>query len=74
MNCSKPLALFVYLFDKEILKENPGFIKNLVDDDHWEPNWNWSGMYPDEWSAAKEEWSGNLTVKNLLILQNFKGA
>ena len=46
-------------------------ISETVDGDHWEPNWNWSDSYPEDWEIAKNEWRGNLTVNNLLTLRKF---
>jgi hypothetical protein len=43
----------------------------IVGGDHWEPRWNWRGMHPEAWEQAKKDWSGVITVKNALLLQNF---
>jgi hypothetical protein len=37
-------------------------------DGSWHPFWAW-GQYEDEWQAARVEWQGVLTVKNLRALQ-----
>lgn len=38
----------------------------------WMPNWSWFGLYPEIWEAmAKPEWQGELTVRNLLLLQAY---
>lgn len=64
--------VFVHLFDGDVIAKNLDVIENqLVDGTHWEPNWNWSGTYPEVWEQAKIEWSGHLTVKHLRILRNF---
>ena len=69
---SSPTDPFAHLFNKDIVAKNLEFLQSsMVDGDHWEPNWDWSGMYPDDWALAKKEWSGQLTVRNLLTLQAF---
>jgi hypothetical protein len=69
---SSPNDPFAHLFSKEILQKNVEFVtESLINGDHWEPNWDWDGAYPDDWTVAKREWSGDMTVKNALILKNF---
>jgi len=43
-------------------------IENQTDEGNWQPNWSW-GQYDDDWSVAKVEWAGYLTLRNLLILK-----
>ena len=63
---------FAHLFSKEIIQKNLEFlVKSALNGDHWEPNWDWSGAYPKDWEIAKREWSGELTVKNMVTLNNF---
>jgi len=63
---------FIDLFEASLFQENIDFIfDNIVDDSHWEPNWDWSETYPNDWEKAKQEWSGYLTVKNLYTLKKF---
>lgn len=60
------------LFERETLEANLVFLLDtIVDGDHWEPNWNWSGKYPAEWEQAKQDWSGYLTAQNMLALRGF---
>jgi hypothetical protein len=69
---SSPTDPFAHLFDQDILRKNLDFlIASTVSGDHWEPNWDWSGTYPRDWELAKKEWSGQLTVRNALILKAF---
>lgn len=69
---SSPDDPFIHLFDEALVNENLAFLQNrIVGGDHWEPNWDWRGQYPEDWQKAKREWSGVLTVKNLLTLKNF---
>ena len=37
----------------------------------WEPNWTWGDLYPDVWPLAKKEWSGHITLENLLTLRAY---
>lgn len=62
---------FLDLFDKELINENIEFIIKQISVDHWEPNWNWGDNYPDAWNIAKAEWSGHITVRNLITLKKF---
>ncbi len=69
---SSPTDPFAHLFDEDILHKNLEFLQsNMVGENHWEPNWDWAGTYPDDWLIAKKEWSGQLTVKNLVTLRSF---
>ncbi|RLI63625.1 MAG: hypothetical protein DRO88_09395 [Promethearchaeia archaeon] len=36
-----------------------------------EPNWDWSGQYETFWQNSKKYWIGILSLRYLLILQNF---
>ncbi|PKO18849.1 hypothetical protein CVU37_05615 [candidate division BRC1 bacterium HGW-BRC1-1] len=49
--------------DYEITTQNP--------DGSWTPTWSWDDSYPDEWSRAKKEWAGFITLEKLLILKRF---
>ncbi len=40
-------------------------------DGYWPPNWAWDDAYPDEWSNAKREWAGVITIEKLLVLKRF---
>jgi len=63
---------FARLFDEDTLRKNLEFlVASMVNDDHWEPNWDWSGTYPTDWAIAKQEWSGHLTVRNVRTLLRF---
>jgi hypothetical protein len=37
----------------------------------WEPTWNWGGNYPADWTQAKQEWRGILTLDTLIALKAF---
>lgn len=66
-----PHSPFADLFDKQLLIDNVLFIKDtLVDSSHWEPTWEW-GRFEAEWAQAKKDWSGKLTVDNLMLLRAF---
>lgn len=45
-------------------------IKILEDRGIIEPNWEW-GQYEEEWARAKKEWTGILTLRALITLDNF---
>ncbi len=68
---TSPNSPFADLFNESLLLENLQFIqKQIVDGNHWEPTWQWD-QFEDEWAKAKLEWSGKLTVENLLLLKSF---
>ena len=62
---------FISLFSQSLIEQNIEFVLSKLQSDHWEPNWSWQEQYPEEWEIAKQEWSGELTVKNLLLLKSF---
>jgi len=43
-------------------------VTSQQNDGSWQPNWEW-GQYLDDWEVAKVEWSGYMTLRNLLILK-----
>lgn len=51
-----------------IQRELDFVIDSQSDDGNWRPNWAW-GQYEDAWEVAKVEWSGFLTLRNLLALK-----
>jgi len=62
---------FARLFDASLITQNLAFLVESLQGDHWQPNWDWDGAYPQAWPGAKQEWSGQLTVKNLVTLKSF---
>lgn len=66
-----PDDAFAPLFDQSLIKQNIQFVLSKLQDDHWEPNWSWQEQYPADWETAKQEWSGELTVRNMLQLRKF---
>lgn len=69
---TSPADPFAYLFAEELVRKNLEFLADSIIDDHWEPNWDWSDTFADEWKKAKIEWSGQLTVNNMQLLRAFK--
>lgn len=68
---NSPTSPFANLFEENILLENAKFLQGqLLDNNHWEPTWEW-GRFENEWANAKQEWSGKITVENLQILKAF---
>ncbi|MGA2444929.1 MAG: hypothetical protein ABSG50_05795 [Opitutaceae bacterium] len=37
----------------------------------WPPNWNWFGIFPEDWPQAELEWKGVLTLQTLLTLHSY---
>jgi hypothetical protein len=46
-------------------------ISNQASNGAWEPFWDWEGAFPGYWPAAREEWRGWLTLRNLKTFQAF---
>jgi hypothetical protein len=46
-------------------------IESQGPDGAWEPAWSWGEAYPDEWAITQREWSGVLTLENLLLFQRY---
>ena len=40
-------------------------------DGAWAPNWNWGGLFPEDWPQAEVEWKGVITLQTLLTLRSF---
>ncbi|MBS3787849.1 hypothetical protein KGY79_06600 [Candidatus Bipolaricaulota bacterium] len=54
-----------------VLEENLNFLIDSIEENGIiEPCWEW-GQYESEWERAKLEWTGLLTLKTLIILDNF---
>ena len=66
-----PRDPFIDLFTDELIEENITFLKEQLHKDHWQPHWNWSGLYKDDWSTAKQEWSSYQTDRNLRLRDQF---
>jgi hypothetical protein len=45
-------------------------IETQTDDGSWQPVWSW-GQYEETWPMAKLEWSGWLTLRNLLAFKSW---
>ncbi len=41
-------------------------------DGSWTPTWSWDDTFPEEWTKAKIEWSGVITIEKLLTLKRFE--
>jgi len=55
----------------EIEKELDYLIDNINTEGGWYPNWEWH-QYDTEWEKVKPEVAGMVTVRNLIILKEFK--
>ena len=40
-------------------------------DGAWAPNWNWGGLFPQDWPQAELEWKGLLTLQALLTFRSY---
>jgi hypothetical protein len=68
---SRPQSIF-YAPLKESIELNLDYeISNQGPDGAWSPNWDWGGMYPQEWEQARQEWAGVIIVEKLLALKRY---
>ncbi len=56
--------------DKHFNENLDYLIEDLEKSGRVNPNWEW-GTYPDSWEKAKNNWTGVLTVKALILLDKF---
>lgn len=67
---SSPISPFAPMF-KDSLDANLDYIiEELGDSNHWSPSWTW-GEDSAAWQDAKREWSGVITLNNLVTLKTF---
>jgi len=76
--CLKPINVvtsiespFINLIIEQLNTNLDFEIENQNSDGSWSPNWNWANTFPKEWSAAKREWSGIITLERLKLLRDF---
>ena len=56
----------------DALSANLDFVINRQGaDGAWPPNWNWLGLFPEDWPQAELEWKGVLTLQTLLTLRSY---
>jgi len=68
---SSPGSPFGEGFDEAIQQNLDFIIESQGQDGTWQPNWSWGGMWPEAWEQAKCDWTGVLTLDNLLKLRAF---
>lgn len=61
---------FAPLFTDELDANLDYVIEELGDSNHWSPSWTW-GEPSAAWEEAKREWSGVITLNNLVTLKTF---
>ncbi|WP_270182248.1 hypothetical protein [Alkalihalobacillus sp. CinArs1] len=61
---------FVDELNQEVHVNLDYIIEKQQEDGSWAPTWEW-GQYQDDWEKAKKEWSGHLTVQQLITLSKF---
>ena len=77
--CLQPLDVvssgnspFLSFLEEEVNTAIEYQLDHQNDTGSWEPNWHWYGTFPEEWTKAKAEWAGVLTLKTLLRLTSFE--
>ena len=67
---SAPRSAFAPLFQEQ-LDANLDFVIDQLDAaGSWRPNWTW-GAPSEAWAQAEREWSGVITLNNLVLLRAF---
>ena len=66
-----PDARFAPLFENELSLNLDHMIERQAEAGCWTPAWSWEADYPEAWAIARDDWSGVLTLQNLLILRAF---
>ncbi|MGF1656068.1 MAG: hypothetical protein ACFCU3_03720 [Verrucomicrobiales bacterium] len=57
---------------EESLRANLDYeIASQNDDGSWTPTWTWGDAWPDDWTLARREWAGVITLEKLMLLQRF---
>ncbi len=57
---------------EEAIEQNLDFIMAAqTEQGAWMPNWSWGERWPEAWAEAQREWSGVITLGNLLTLKRF---
>ncbi|MBD3363260.1 hypothetical protein GF362_06075 [Candidatus Dojkabacteria bacterium] len=67
---SIPDAPFYNLLNDLVDKNLDFLIKSIENNKAWFPTWSW-GQYEKDWEKARMEWTGKITVDNLIILKKF---
>jgi hypothetical protein len=66
-----PNSQYLHLIDQAFELSLDYEIRNQDEDGSWKPFWSWGGVYPEDWKAAKQEWSAILTLDVLKVLEAF---
>lgn len=69
--CFAPDSPFAQDFGPEIEHNLDFLIESQGEQGAWMPNWSWFGLWPEVWTTAQREWSGRITLRNLLLLRRF---
>ena len=65
--------------DPRLAQLPPGLLDAMLDhelarqggDGGWSPFWDWGGLHPDHWPAARAAWTGVVTEHNLRVFEAF---
>ena len=66
-----PQSPFADLFRNELPLNLDMLIGQQSAEGGWEPAWSWGDAYPESWPAAKQAWTGMLTVNTLRTLRAY---
>lgn len=67
-----PDSSFMVGLDQAVAANLDYVISSQCEDGSWTPTWTWGQVFPEIWKTACREWSGMITLENLLLLQRFK--
>lgn len=69
--CEAPTSPFAEGLQNEIALNLDFIIAKQGENGAWMPNWSWGDQWPEAWTAAQREWSGRITLHNLVLLRRF---
>lgn len=68
---ASPESPFAEGFEEAIQHNLDFIIDSQGADGTWQPNWSWGEMWPEAWEQSKRDWTGVITLENLLKLRAF---
>lgn len=66
-----PTSPFADLFPTELDLNLDYEIAKQPEEGYWSPTWTWEDVSAQAWAVAKQEWSGVITLNNLLLFKQF---
>jgi GNAT superfamily N-acetyltransferase len=68
---NSPQSPFADLIPDAVQQHLDYQIEHQSEQGAWDPVWEWDNFYPEEWSQARVEWQGRVTLDTLTTLRSF---